>query len=339
MSRTNRAAVLHGVTDLRIEARDVPVPGPREVLIEIRAVGVCGSDVHYYDHGRIGPYVVREPMVLGHESAGVVVDSGPEATRHPVGSRVALEPGIPCGRCLQCRSGRYNLCPDVKFFATPPIDGAFASYVRIHEDFAFPVPGTMSFDAAALIEPLSVGVWACRKAQVTAGTSVLVTGSGPIGLCALQAALAVGAAEVTVADLNPRRLALARELGATGIIDLNQTTIGDAGLGADVLIECSGAEPAVQAGIAALNPAGHAVLVGMGGDEARLPVTLIQSRELILTGTFRYANTYPAAIAMVASGRVNLDVLVTDHFPLGGAEQALLAGRTNPDTVKVIVNP
>lgn len=339
MSRSNRAAVLHAAGDLRVEERGVPEPGPREVLVEVRSVGVCGSDVHYYDHGRIGSHVVREPLVLGHEAAGVVVGAGPGASRHPTGTRVALEPGIPCGRCLQCRSGRYNLCPDVRFFATPPIDGAFTNYVVIHEDFAFPVPEGMSFDAAALIEPLSVGVWACRKGEVGAGTSVLVTGAGPIGLCALQAALAVGAGEVAVADVSAGRLEVARRLGASTTIDLMQASLASAGVSADVLLECSGADSAVGDGLAALRPAGRAVLVGMGSDEVRLPVPLVQGRELVITGTFRYANTYPAAIALVASGRVDLDALVTDHFDLDGAEQALLAGRTRPGTVKVVVTP
>ena len=202
----NRAAVLHGVGDLRIEDVPVPEPGPKEVLVEVRAVGVCGSDVHYYDHGRIGAYVVDTPLILGHEAAGVVVAQGPEASRHRVGQRVALEPGVPCGRCRQCRAGRYNLCPDVRFFATPPIHGAFCTYLTIHEDFAFALPDSVSDDAGAMMEPLSVGVWACRKARLVGGEHVLVTGAGPIGLLAMQAALALGATAFTVPDVRPNRL-------------------------------------------------------------------------------------------------------------------------------------
>ncbi len=339
MSPDNRAAVLHGIADLRIEQRPVPEPGPQEVLVEIRAVGVCGSDVHYYHHGRIGRFVLQAPMVLGHEPSGVVVGVGAEARRHRIGTRVALEPGIPCGRCEQCRAGRYNLCPDVRFFATPPIDGAFAEYVSIHEDFAHPVPGSMSFDAAALLEPLSVGIWACRKGQVTGGVDVLVTGAGPIGLCAAQAARAFGAGTVTVADLNPRRLALAAELGASATVDLGAGPLAAAGGGYDVLLECSGAQAAVREGIGVLRPAGRAVLVGMGQDEVTLPVSTLQGRELVLTGTFRYANTYPTAIALVTGGQVSLDPLVTDHFGLADAEAAVLAGRTRPEAVKVVVTP
>jgi L-iditol 2-dehydrogenase len=178
---SNRAAVLHEPGDIRIEERPTPEPGPREVLVEITSVGVCGSDVHYYEHGRIGSHVVRAPLILGHESAGRVVALGEGATKHAEGDRVTLEPGVPCGRCRECRAGRYNLCADVVFFGTPPVDGAFARYVTIHEDFAFALPDGLSDDVGALMEPLSVGIWACRKAGVSAGDRVLVTGAGPIG--------------------------------------------------------------------------------------------------------------------------------------------------------------
>src|SRR5207302_6114093 len=189
----NVVAALHGPRDVRLETRELPSVGERDVLVEVRTVGVCGSDVHYYEHGRIGPFVVEQPLVLGHDVSGVVVDRGPRATKHPLGRRVALEPGIPCGRCAECREGRYNLCRDVRFFATPPIDGAFARYVAIHEDFAFALPDELSDDAGALLEPLAAGVWACRKAGVGLGDRVLVTGAGPIGNLALQVARAAGA--------------------------------------------------------------------------------------------------------------------------------------------------
>ena len=331
----NRAAVLHAPGDLRIEERDVPEPGPREVLVQIAAVGVCGSDVHYYEHGRIGSHVVRAPMVLGHESAGRVVGLGPEVSKHAVGDRVTLEPGVPCGRCRECRAGRYNLCQDVRFFATPPIDGAFANYVTIHEDFAFALPDSVSDDAGALMEPLSVGIWACRKAGVAPGDRVLITGAGPIGLLAQQCALAFGATEVTITDVSEDRLELARRTGATRALRAGEPLDE-----ADALIECSGHPAALAAGIAALRPAGTAVVVGMGPEEeARVPLSLIQNREIWLTGTFRYANTYPTAISLVASGRVDPEAIITGRYGLGDAEAALRAGRDDPANVKAIVVP
>jgi L-iditol 2-dehydrogenase len=336
----NRAAVLHGVHDLRVDEVPVPAPGPREVLVEVRAVGVCGSDVHYYEHGRIGPYVVSEPLILGHESSGVVVGQGSGATRHQLGQRVALEPGVPCGRCRQCRAGRYNLCADVRFFATPPVHGAFANYVTIHEDFAFALPDEVSDDAGALIEPLSVGIWACRKAGLQGGEHVLVTGAGPIGLLAMQAAFALGATQVAIADVNPHRLELARRTGATRALDLRERPLGEAGVEADVLLECSGHPAALADGIRSLRPAGAAVAVGMGpGEEATIPIALLQNRELVLTGTFRYANTYPTAIELVAGGRVDVEAIVTGHFALDQAEQALQASRQDPRSVKAVVVP
>jgi L-iditol 2-dehydrogenase len=241
--------------------------------------------------------------------------------------------------CRQCLAGRYNLCPNMRFFATPPIDGAFAEYVVVHEAFAHPVPDSISDDAAALLEPLSVGVWACMKGHVTAGSRVLVTGAGPIGLVAVQTALAFGATEVIVSDVNPARLALARDLGATETVDARETSVADLDRPPEVLLECSGHPPAISEAIRALDRAGRAVLVGMGGDEVPLPLSVVQERELELTGTFRYANTWPTAIALVASGRVDLDRLVTGTFQLDQAEEALTAGRRDPQSVKVVIHP
>lgn len=336
----NNVAVLHAPHDIRIEERTIPTPGPKEVLVQVKAVGVCGSDVHWYEHGRIGALVVRAPLVLGHEVSGVVVELGAEVTKHAVGARVALEPGIPCGACRECRAGRYNLCSDVRFFGTPPIDGAFANYVTIHEDFAFALPSHMSFDAGALIEPLAVGIWACRKARLEGGDHVLVTGAGPIGLLAMQVALALGAAHVTITDLNPRRLALAQQTGATRALNVAHTPLADAHVEADVLIECTGHPQVLLDGIRALRPASRAVIVGMGpSDEMAVPLSFIQRREIWLTGTFRYANTYPAAIALAAAGRVNLDAIVTGYYGLQETKHALEAGRHDAGSIKAMVLP
>lgn len=332
-----RASVLGTDLTLRMEERLVPVPGPGEVLVRVRSVGVCGSDIHYFEHGRIADFVVESPLVLGHESSGTVVAVGDGVDDLPAGTTVAMEPGVPCAACEQCRAGRYNLCPDVQFFATPPVDGTFCEYVVLPRAFAHPVPDHVSFDAAALVEPLSVGVWACRKAQVQVGTRVLVTGAGPIGVMAALVARAHGASQVTISDVNVDRLAFANELGFA-TVDSRDVHLPDAVL-VDVLIECSGAAAAIDTGIRSVAPAGTVVLVGMSpGTMAELPVGVIQGRELWVTGTFRYAHTYPTAIDLIASGRIDLDALVSRSFPLDEAEQALTYSRRDPAAMKVMVH-
>jgi L-iditol 2-dehydrogenase len=333
-----RVSVLRGVGDVAVEERPVPEPAAGEVLVEIGSVGVCGSDVHYFEHGRIGPYVVDAPLVLGHEAGGVVAGVGPGVTSLRVGQRVSIEPGVPCRSCAQCLAGRYNLCPDVRFFATPPYDGAFSEYVAMPVGFVHPIPDGISDDAAGLLEPLSVGVWACRRAQVAPGTTVLVTGAGPIGLIAAQTARAYGADTVTVTDVNPHRLALAERLGF-GIVDVGSTSLADAGLEPSVLLECSGNARATWDAVSTVARAGKVVLVGMGGDEVRLPLSYVQDRELVVTGAFRYANTWPTAISLVAAGRVDLDGMVTGHYGLAEVESALTAARSDPTVVKPVVRP
>ena len=336
----NRAAVMHGTHDVRLEDVPAPEPGPKDVLVEIRAVGVCGSDVHYYEEGRIGAFVVEEPLILGHESMGTVVALGEDATRHEVGDRVTLEPGVPDGTCRECRAGRYNLCSNVRFFATPPIDGAFTNFVSINEDFAFSLPDGLSDNAGALMEPLSVGIWACKKGGVTAGDHVLVTGAGPIGLLAMQVAFAQGATEVTLTDVADERLEIGRRLGATRTLNAGEEPLDESGIEADVLIECSGNERALGDGIRRIRPAGVAVVVGMGpNEETSVPLAFVQTNEIILTGTFRYANTYPTAIDLAASGKVNLDAMVTSHYGLPETEEALQASGKDPANVKPMVIP
>jgi len=336
----NQAAVLYAPHDVRIEERPVPKPGPKEVLIEIKAVGVCGSDVHYYEHGRIGSYVVRQPLILGHEASGIIVDVGEGVNKGRVGERVAIEPGIPDGVCEQCRSGRYNLCPNVRFFGTPPIDGAFTNYVTIPESFAYKLPDQMSDEEGALIEPLSVGLWACRKAMLRGADHVLITGAGPVGVLALKVALALGATQITMTDVSPQRLEMGRKLGATRTVNVAETPLANVGVEADVLIECSGNQKALMDGIRSLRPAGKAVAVGMSpGEEVSVPMSFLQNREITLTGTFRYANTYADAIALVATGRIDLKPIITGHYTLEETEQALQATKNDPANIKSIVVP
>ena len=331
---SNSSAVLYAAGDLRIEDRPEPQPGKDEVVVEVAAVGICGSDVHYYDHGRIGDFIVVDPMIVGHESAGVIVDVGSDVDRDRIGQLVAMEPGVPCRSCRQCLAGRYNLCPDVRFFATPPIDGSISRQVAIEAAFAHPAPEGLTAEQAAMAEPVSVGVWAARKTAIGPGDRVLVTGAGPVGLYAAQVARSFGAAQVTITDVSDFRLAKARELGLA-----TSQAGGPLTEEFDVLLECSGAQPALTSGIRAMAPAGRVALVGMGSDSVSIEVPIVQGRELTISGVFRYANTYPLALQLIASGAVNVTDVISHRFPLAETEQALTIAKLDPRALKAVVLP
>lgn len=330
------ASLLLATRTVVMQSIPVPILDADQVLVRVTAVGVCGSDVHYYEHGRIGPYVVESPLILGHELSGRIEAVGAGIDPRRVGDRVAVEPQRPCRVCIQCKSGRYNLCPDMKFFATPPVDGAFAELIAIQSDFAHTIPDSVSFEAAALMEPLSVGIWACQRAEVGPGSTVLIAGAGPIGVIVCQTARAFGASEIIVSDVDTDRREFALAHGATRVLDPREETVD--GLDVDAFIDASGVAQAVQTGILAVRPAGRVILVGLGNDNLELPVSYIQNREIWLSGVFRYANTWPLAIDLVASGRVDLDILVTGKFPLSEAEAALSAGKQQGQ-MKAIVYP
>lgn len=336
MSQVMQVSVLTGPREIRLEERPVPTPAADEVLVRVTAVGVCGSDAHYYRDGRIGDHVVNGPLVLGHEAAGVVVAVGGGVNPDRVGQRVSIEPQRPDPTSAQSRAGRYNLCPSMEFFATPPIDGALAEYVLIQSVFAHSVPDEISDEAAALFEPLSVGIASAQKARITPGSSVLIAGAGPVGLVTAQVARAFGATEVIVSDIDSARRANATKFGATRVLD---PAIDDVrSLEVDAFIDASGAPRAVVDGIHAVRPAGTVVLVGMGASDYALPISLIQNRELLLTGVFRYANTWPIARELVLAGLVDLDAMVTARFDLAHVEDALDADRV-PGSIKAVVVP
>lgn len=335
---TMRASVMTGVGVLQVEEREVPSPGPHQVLVEVAAVGVCGSDVHYYRHGRIGDFVVEAPMVLGHELSGRIAAVGDGVAPDRVGQRVAVEPQHPCRRCPQCTAGRYNLCPNMQFYATPPVDGAFCRYVVIDDDMAHPVPDSMSDEAAALLEPLSVAVATMRKAHVVPGSSILIAGAGPIGVICAQAARAFGAARIVVSDPLESRRERVRSFGATEVLDPSVDDIAALDPKVDAFVDASGAAPAVVSGIKAVGPAGHVVLVGMGAEDYPVPIGYIQNMEINVTGVFRYTDTWPAAIHLVTSGIVDLDSLVTARYDLDHVAEALDTD-SDPDSLKSIVVP
>jgi L-iditol 2-dehydrogenase len=329
-----RAAVLVEPGRIEMEERPIPTPAPGDVLVQVSSVGVCGSDAHYYRHGRVGSFVVDAPLVLGHEAAGTIVGVGDGVAQSRVGQRVSIEPQRPDPDSDETRRGNYNLCPHMRFYGTPPVDGAFCDYVTIGAPFAHPVPDVVSDDAAALCKPLSVGIAAVNKAGVDGGSRVLIAGAGPIGIVVTQLARAYGATDIVVSDPDGSRRERAGTFGATTLLDPAVEDAAD--LGVDAFIDASGAPAAVADGIRAVRPAGTVVLVGSGAETMSLPTQLIQNRELVLTGVFRYANTWPTAIALVESGRVDLDAMVTARFPLEKAAEALDSDRT-PGSVKTVV--
>lgn len=336
MPQSMQVSVLSGPTEIRLEERPVPTPAADEVLVQVTAVGVCGSDAHYYREGRIGDHIVNGPLVLGHEAAGVIVAVGASVADTRIGQRVSIEPQRPDPTSAQSRAGRYNLCPAMEFFATPPIDGALAEYVLIQSVFAHSIPDEISDEAAALFEPLSVGIASAQKARITPGSSVLIAGAGPVGIVTAQVARAFGATEVIVSDIDSTRRVNASRLGATRVLD--PITEDVRSLEVDAFIDASGAARAVVDGIHAVRPAGTVVLVGMGGSDYALPISLIQNRELVLTGVFRYANTWPIARELVLSGLVDLDSMVTARFDLAHVEDALNADKI-AGSIKAVVIP
>jgi len=336
MTSTMRASYLVKQGELAVETIDIPALDADQVLVKVASVGVCGSDVHYYQHGKIGPYIVDHPLILGHELSGTITAVGTDVDPARIGSRVAVEPQRPCRVCKQCKAGRYNLCPDIEFYATPPIQGGFSEYVKIQSDFAYDIPDSVSFDAAALIEPLSVGIWAAQRAEIKVGSRVLIAGAGPIGLIMAQVARAFGASEIYITDINEDRRAFALKHGATHGLDPRTDQVE--GLEVDAFIDASGVAGAVVQGIKAVGPAGRVLLVGMGNDDVTLPVSYIQNKEIWVSGVFRYANTWPTGIELVASGKVDLDILVTHTFGLDEVEAALNSGKL-PGALKAIVNP
>ncbi len=335
MDTTMRASVLTGPQTIELQERLTPEPGFDEVLVRVGSVGVCGSDVHYYQHGRIGSMVVEGPLVLGHEVGGTIVAVGGAVDPTRVGQRVALEPQRPCRRCRSCKTGHLNLCRDMEFFATPPVDGAFCDYVTLPADFAHPVPDVLSDAAVGLLEPLSVGIWANRKGGTSAGSRVFITGAGPIGAVAALSAQAMGATDIVVSDPVESRRRRITELSSAHAID-PMTDFSPADVEADVFLECSGATPALLDGLTALRPGGTAVMVGHGDERISLPVQDIQLREVTLTGIFRYVDTWPVAISLAAAGLVNLDSLVTARFSLDEVETALTSD-AEPASMKSVV--
>ncbi|MBN1622964.1 MAG: NAD(P)-dependent alcohol dehydrogenase [Clostridia bacterium] len=317
-----KAAVLEDIGKIVIKDIEKPVPGPGEVLIKIEYVGICGSDVHYYEHGRIGDFIVDEPLILGHECSGVVVGMGAEVTGFSAGDRVVPEPGFACNKCEYCKSGRYNLCDRMSFMATPPIDGALCEYIVYPADMTFRLPENISLMEGALIEPLAIGIYAAQRGKVFPGARVLVQGAGCIGLVTMLACKAHGASEVIVTDVISNRLEAALNLGADKTINSLNEKSDDSSV--DIAIDCVGIEQTVNGSIDAVKKGGIIVLVGMGG-EGRIPVNLNRAigKEIDFASIFRYRNIFPTALKMVSDGKIEISGIVSHSFDFKDIEKAM----------------
>lgn len=316
-----QALVLEKKGVLSLREIDLPAEaGPGEVKIEIDTVGVCGSDVHYYTHGAIGPYVLREPMVLGHEAAGTVVDVGSDVRNLKVGDRVCMEPGVPNLSSRASKLGIYNVDPDVRFWATPPIHGVLTPFVIHPAAFTYKLADNVSFAEGAMVEPFAIGMQAATRARIQPGDVGAVIGAGPIGIMVALAALAGGCARVFISDLSADKLKIAGQY--PGLIPVNITkrpfadviAEGTGGWGADVVFEASGSPRAYQGMFDLVRPGGAFVLVGLPVEPAQLDVAAAISKEVRIETVFRYANIFDRALELIASGKVDLKPLITGTF-------------------------
>ncbi|MBZ9857373.1 NAD(P)-dependent alcohol dehydrogenase [Mesorhizobium sp. CA13] len=317
-----RALVLERQHQLKL--RDVDLPqtvGPGEVRIKIHTVGVCGSDVHYYTHGRIGPFVVEAPMVLGHEAAGTIVETGEGVEHLKVGDRVCMEPGIPDPNSRASRLGLYNIDPAVRFWATPPIHGVLTAHVVHPANYTFKLPDNVSFAEGAMVEPFAVGMQAAAKAKIVPGDTAVVIGAGPIGTMVAIAALAGGCARAIVADLAQPKLDIAASFQGVVPVNIRDKNLAAEvkrltdGWGADVIFECSGSSKAWETLLDLPRPGGAVVVVGLPVAPVAFDIATASTKEIRIEMVFRYAHQYDRAIALMGSGRVDLKPLISATFP------------------------
>lgn len=325
--------------------KSIPQIHTDEVLVKLEYVGVCGSDLHYFEHGRIGNFIVEYPFVLGHECGGSVVEVGANVKNLKIGDRVALEPGKTCGHCEFCKQGKYNLCPDVVFFATPPVDGVFQEYVAHEAALCFKLPDQVSTKEGALIEPLAVGFHAAIQGDAHIGQTAVVTGAGCIGLVSMMALKAMGVSKVYVIDVLDKRLEKAMELGATGVINgravdaVAKIMELTGGAGCDLAIETAGTEMTTQQVIKMSKKGATIVLVGYSASgSVTMPVGMALDKELTFKTVFRYRNIYPLAIQAVADGKINLKGIISNEFVLDDIQNALdLSVRNKAEIVKSVI--
>jgi D-xylulose reductase len=338
-----KALVLESTRNLKIREIEIAETlGAHDVRIRIRSVGVCGSDVHYFQHGSIGPFVVREPMVLGHEAAGIVEEVGSAVTNLKIGDRVCMEPGIPDPNNRATRLGMYNLDPAVRFWATPPIHGCLRPTVVHPAAFTYRLPENISFGEGAMVEPLAVGMYAACKARIKPGDFAVVLGAGTIGMVTAMAALAGGCSRVVITDVQKPKLAIAAKLGPITPVNVNEEDLGAVvrratdGWGADVVFDAVGLPKSFAQAIDVLCPGGCVVLIGMPGAPIPFDIVSAQVKEVRFETIFRYAHVYPRALALMGSRKIDVRPLLTDKYSFADSIKAFdYACNMKPTSVKI----
>uniref|UniRef100_A0A2N9FVL1 Enoyl reductase (ER) domain-containing protein n=1 Tax=Fagus sylvatica TaxID=28930 RepID=A0A2N9FVL1_FAGSY len=346
----NMAAWLVGIKTLKIEPYHLPPLGPHDVKVQVKALGICGSDVHHFKNMRCANFIVKKPMVIGHECAGIIEEVGSQVKNLAVGDRVALEPGISCRQCNLCKDGRYNLCPEMKFFGSPPTNGSLANKVVHPAYLCFKLPDNVSLEEGAMCEPLSVGVHACRRASISPETNVLILGAGPIGLVVLLAARAFGAPRIVIVDVDDCRLSIAKNLGAdetiqvsTNIQDVGEEVVkiqSAMGSGIDVSFDCVGFDKTMSTALNATRPGGKVCLIGLARSETTVPLTPAAVREVDVIGIFRYRNTWPLCIEFLKTGKIDVKPLITHRFGFSQqeVEDAFETSARGGSALKVMFN-
>ena len=345
MNQSMRAAVLHGANTIRVESYSQPELKPGMVLLRVRRVGICGSDLHYFEHGYCGAFVPTQPFILGHEFTAEVAAVGDGVDTVKTGAHVTVNPARACGFCEYCKSGRGNLCRKTIMLGsastTPPTDGALADFVTVRADQCHVLPAEMDDTIGVLLEPLAVALHAIKRAGVVSGKRVLVTGGGPVGLLTAMAVKTFGAVPVTVSDILATRRATARELGADATLDPSSNNLAEqvreiSGDGFDVVFEASGARPALRQAFDLVRPGGTIVQIGtLGTEDIPLPANQLMVREINFIGSMRYGNVFDEAIRLVAAGRIDLRPLVSGVLPLTEAAEAMRLAADKNTALKV----
>lgn len=338
MSDINRCAYLDKEHRFTIVEKLIPKPASDEVVVKIIANGICGSDIHFYHDGRLGNFVVDEPYIPGHESSGMVTDTGSCVTGLKAGDRVVVEPGIPCGRCDFCKAGRYNLCKSVVFMSAPPINGTFCDYITIRSDFVHKIPDSITFEQGALIEPTAVAVHAVNRSHFKNGATGAIIGAGPIGLLLLQAFKAAGGGKVICIDLLEKRLKIAKELGAEEVVNISDTK-SELHEVADVIFETAGSAKASASLFKLARTGGCVTQIGWPrGNIVPMNIADFIDKELDYIGVNRYAAVFSTAITWVVDGRINVNKLITHKFTLDRISEAFRFTLENAnEVIKTVV--